>query len=68
MKVQNVTIKCTVLITGIFSIFPQKSIDGAKIPKLRPDAEICEATYGDKLHSNREIEEERFYKKINLLL
>lgn len=45
--------------SGDFSIFPQKSIDGAKIPKLRPDAAIFEATYGDKLHSNREFEEER---------
>lgn len=45
--------------SGDFSIFKQRSIEGAKIPKLRPDAAIFEATYGDKLHSNREIEEDR---------
>ena len=40
-------------------VFSQKSIEGAKIPRLRPDIGIFEATYGNKLHSNREIEEER---------
>jgi predicted metal-dependent RNase len=49
----------SVFYSGDFSIFPQKSIEGAKIPKLRPDAAIFEATYGDKLHRNRELEEER---------
>lgn len=45
--------------SGDFSIFPQKSIDGAKIPKLRPDTAVFESTYGDKLHSNRDLEEDR---------
>lgn len=50
--------------SGDFSIFSQKSVEGAKIPKLRPDAAIFESTYGDRLHSNREVEEERL---INLV-
>lgn len=49
----------SVFYSGDFSIFKQRSIEGAKIPKLRPDAAIFESTYGDKLHSNREIEEDR---------
>lgn len=49
----------SVFYSGDFSIFPQRTIEGAKIPKLRPDAAIFESTYGDKLHSNREGEEER---------
>jgi len=49
----------SIFYSGDFSIFSQRSIEGAKIPKLRPDAAIFETTYGDKLHSNREIEEEK---------
>lgn len=45
--------------SGDFSIFSQRSVDGLKVPKLRPDAAIFETTYGDRLHSNREVEEER---------
>ena len=45
--------------SGDFSLFSQKSVEGAKIPRLRPDVGIFESTYADKLHSNREIEEER---------
>lgn len=54
----------SVFYSGDFSIFPQKSVEGLKIPKLRPDAGIFETTYGDRLHSNREVEEERL---INLV-
>lgn len=43
--------------SGDFSVFSQKTVEGAKIPKLRPDVAILESTYGDRLHSNREIEE-----------
>lgn len=45
--------------SGDFSLIPQKTVDGAKIPKLRPDVAILESTYGDKLHSNRQVEEDR---------
>lgn len=50
--------------SGDFSIFAQKTIDGLKVPKLRPDVAIFETTYGDRLHSNREIEEERLLEII----
>lgn len=49
----------TIFYSGDFSLFSQRSIEGARIPKLRPDAAIFESTYGDKLHSNRDIEEQR---------
>ncbi|MBC2582557.1 MBL fold metallo-hydrolase [Clostridium sp. DJ247] len=54
----------SVFYSGDFSIFPQKTVEGLKVPKLRPDAAIFETTYGDRLHSNREIEEERLVELI----
>ena len=51
--------------SGDFSLFSQKSVEGAKIPKLRPDIGIFECTYADKLHSNREIEEDRLIDIVN---
>lgn len=51
--------------SGDFSLFSQKSVEGAKIPRLRPDVGIFECTYADKLHSNREIEEDRLIDIVN---
>ncbi|WP_102399738.1 MBL fold metallo-hydrolase [Haloimpatiens massiliensis] len=45
--------------SGDFSLFSQNTVEGAKFPKLRPDVAILECTYGDKLHSNRQVEEKR---------
>lgn len=42
-----------------FSSFSQRTIEGIRIPKLRPDIAIVEATYGNRLHSNRQVEEMR---------
>ncbi|NMM63353.1 MBL fold metallo-hydrolase [Clostridium sp. P21] len=50
--------------SGDFSVFPQKTVEGLKVPKLRPDAAIFETTYGDRLHANREVEEERLIELI----
>jgi predicted metal-dependent RNase len=55
----------TVLYSGDFSIFSQRTVDGLKLPKLRPDIGIFETTYGDKLHSNREVEEEKLVDIVN---
>ncbi|MFT8315294.1 MAG: MBL fold metallo-hydrolase RNA specificity domain-containing protein [Clostridium sp.] len=54
----------TVFYSGDFSIFAQKTIEGLKVPKLRPDVAIFETTYGDRLHSNREVEEQRLLEFI----
>ncbi|SFO09665.1 RNA-metabolising metallo-beta-lactamase [Anaerocolumna aminovalerica] len=51
--------------SGDFSAFSQKSIEGAKLPKLRPDVAIVESTYGDRLHSNLEIEEKALVDFVN---
>ena len=51
--------------SGDFSVFSQKTVEGAKIPKLRPDVAIVESTYGDRLHSNREIEEKLLVNTVN---
>lgn len=45
--------------SGDFSSFSQRTIEGARIPKLRPDAAIIETTYGNRLHANRQVEEKR---------
>ena len=51
--------------SGDFSVFSQRTVEGAKIPKLRPDVAIIESTYGDRLHSNREIEEKLLVNIVN---
>lgn len=45
--------------SGDFSVFSQKTVEGARLPKLRPDAAIFESTYGNRLHSNRDNEEDK---------
>ena len=45
--------------SGDISNFTQRTIEGARIPKLRPDIAILESTYGNRLHSNRQAEEQR---------
>ncbi len=47
----------TLFYSGDFCSFPQKTIEGIHIPKLRPDVAVVETTYGDRLHSNRQVEE-----------
>ena len=51
--------------SGDFSVFSQKTVEGAKLPRLRPDVAIVESTYGDRLHSNREIEERNLIDAVN---
>ncbi|AEF18117.1 beta-lactamase domain protein [Thermoanaerobacterium xylanolyticum LX-11] len=54
--------------SGDFSRFRQNTIEGASIPKLRPDVAFFESTYGDKLHANRELEESRLVEKIGYVI
>lgn len=58
----------TVFYTGDFSLTPAHTINGMAIPKLRPDVVISETTYGDKLHANREAEENRLVEKVKEVL
>lgn len=50
--------------SGDFAAFAQQTIDGIRIPKLRPDVCIVESTYGDKLHANRQVEEGRLIRMV----
>ncbi|MDR3596418.1 MBL fold metallo-hydrolase RNA specificity domain-containing protein [Clostridium sp.] len=54
-----------VFYSGDFSVFAQRTVEGAKLPRLRPDVAIVESTYGDRLHSNREIEERNLIEAVN---
>lgn len=58
----------SVFYTGDFSLTNAHTINGMSIPKLRPDVIISETTYGDKLHSNREVEEQRLVEKVSQIL
>lgn len=49
----------SIFYSGDFATFAQRTIEGARIPKLRPDIAIIESTYGNRLHANRQVEEER---------
>lgn len=55
----------TLFYSGDFCSFPQKTIEGIHIPKLRPDVAIVETTYGDRLHSNRQVEEENLVSLVD---
>jgi uncharacterized protein len=58
----------TVFYTGDFAVVPQKSVGGADFPKLRPDVLITESTYGDKLHSNRKVEEDKLIEMVKTVI
>ena len=58
----------TLFYTGDYSLFPQHTISGLAIPKLRPDVVISEATYGDRLHANRESEEARLIEAVDRIV
>ncbi len=49
----------SIFYSGDFSITPQMTVEGASIKKIRPDIAIFESTYGDRLHSDRRIEEDK---------
>lgn len=50
--------------SGDFSAFAQRTVEGIRIPKLRPDIAIMETTYGNRLHANRQVEEKRLVELV----
>lgn len=54
----------TIFYSGDFCSFLQKTIEGMRIPKLRPDVAIVETTYGNRLHANRQVEEQRLVQLV----
>ena len=59
-----VTKEGSLFYSGDFSSFAQRTIEGIRIPRLRPDVSIVETTYGNQLHANRQTEEKRL---VNLI-
>lgn len=51
--------------SGDFSAFSQRTIEGIRIPRLRPDVAIVETTYGNRLHGNRMVEEKRLVSLVS---
>ena len=54
----------TLFYSGDISSSDQRTINGLSIPKLRPDICILESTYGNRLHSNRKIEETKLIEMV----
>ncbi len=59
-----VTEEGSLFYSGDFSAFAQRTIEGIRIPKLRPDVSIVETTYGNRLHANRMVEEKRLVELV----
>lgn len=59
-----VTDEGSLFYSGDFSAFSQRTIEGISIPRLRPDVTIVETTYGNRLHSNRQVEEKRLVELV----
>lgn len=59
-----VTEEGSLFYSGDFSAFAQRTIEGIRIPKLRPDVSIVETTYGNRLHANRLAEEKRLIELV----
>jgi Cft2 family RNA processing exonuclease len=53
------------LITGDFSISPQRTVDGARPPAFRPDVLLVESTYGGRLHANRAVQERKLIEAVS---
>ena len=52
------------LISGDFSVSPQRTVDGARPPAFHPDFFIVESTYGGRLHANRAVEERKLVEAV----
>lgn len=59
-----VTEEGSLFYSGDFSRFSQRTIEGIRIPRLRPDVSILETTYGNRLHANRMAEEKRLVELV----
>lgn len=59
-----VTEEGSLFYSGDFSAFSQRTIEGIRIPKLRPDVSVVETTYGNRLHANRMVEEKRLVELV----
>src|SRR6185295_15117403 len=54
-----------ILFSGDIAVSDQLTVPGMLAPKgFRPDVLVIEATYGDRLHSARELEEQRLIEMV----
>ena len=53
------SVEGAVFYSGDLSVTPQRTVPGVGFPRLRPDVLILESTYGERLHANRKVEEQR---------
>lgn len=58
----------SVVITGDYSVQDQITVPGARKPDGKRRIVISESTYGNRLHSNRNIEEKRLAKKVSSVI
>lgn len=53
-----------VFFTGDYSLDRQKTVEGMLLPRGRPDLVITESTYGNRMHANRKVEEDRLVQSV----
>jgi Cft2 family RNA processing exonuclease/dsRNA-specific ribonuclease len=58
----------SVLFTGDWSVTAQRSVPALARPALRADLVVTEATYGDRLHEDRALAEQRLLARIGQVL
>jgi Cft2 family RNA processing exonuclease len=55
----------SIVVSGDISLTPQRTVEGAVPPPVvRPDLLILESTYGNRLHPNRQSEEQRLAQAV----
>ncbi|WP_167836262.1 MBL fold metallo-hydrolase [Lactimicrobium massiliense] len=55
----------SIFYSGDVSGFAQETIEGIRIPRLRPDVGLFESTYGNRLHANRQGEEQKLIDTVS---
>ncbi len=58
----------SIFYSGDISLADQRTISGFSIPRLKPDVCILESTYGNRLHSDRKLEEKRLVDTVGKML
>jgi len=55
----------SIVVSGDISLTPQRTVEGAVPPPVvRPDLLVLESTYGNRLHPNRQAEEQRLAQAV----
>ena len=55
----------SIFYSGDISLTDQRTVGSFSIPRLRPDICILESTYGNRMHSNRKVEESRLIETVS---